>query len=347
MPKPDCWGAASLAPSSVVAAGVDENWFNELHHKAAWHLISRVAEQGEVSEQSVVMASASDKAFTDNGGSAAVLTEMVDAAPTAGNHPYWLPKCREKVRLRRYYDLGVQMQQAVVNAGDVDAFADMAESRLFELRKFKEEAKGEHRTESFQRIIDLLEAAHKGTGVVGLPSGYTDLDKILCGFRGGALYTIVAVPAWGSTLAMNIAEALAVKADVPVAFFSLEMSEDELNQRMLGSYSSINLQRFINHDYDKAERKLAAASHGQEDACALNKAPVFINPRTDITINQLRAEARRFVKKGAKLVIVDYLQLVSAGKRSSGNRVQEVGEISRGLKKMALELDVLVIALAS
>ena len=162
----------------VVAAGVDENWFNELHHKAAWHLISRVAEQGEVSETSVVMASASDKAFTDNGGSAAVLTEMVDAAPTAGNHPYWLPKCREKVRLRRYYDLGVQMQQAVVNAEDVEVFADMAESRLFELRKFKEEAKGEQRTESFQRIIDLLEAAHKGTGVVGLPSGYTDLDKI-------------------------------------------------------------------------------------------------------------------------------------------------------------------------
>ena len=330
----------------VVAAGVDENWFNELHHKAAWHLISRVAEQGEESETSVVMASASDKAFTDNGGSAAVLTEMVDAAPTAGNHPYWLPKCREKVRLRRYYDLGVQMQQAVVNAEDVEAFADMAESRLFELRKFKEEAKGEQRTESFQRIIDLLKAAHKGTGVVGLPSGYTDLDKILCGFRGGALYTIAARPGMGkSTLAMNIAEALAVKADVPVAFFSLEMSEDELNQRMLGSYSSINLQRFINHDYDKAERNRLLQVMAKKMP-ALNKAPVFINPRTDITINQLRAEARRFVKKGAKLVIVDYLQLVSAGKRSSGNRVQEVGEISRGLKKMALELDVPVIALA-
>ena len=68
-----------------------------------------------------------------------MLTEMVDAAPTAGNHSYWLPKCREKVCLRRYYDLGVQIQQAVVNAEDVEAFADMAESRLFELRKFKEE----------------------------------------------------------------------------------------------------------------------------------------------------------------------------------------------------------------
>ena len=196
-------------------------------------------------------------------------------------------------------------------------------------------------------VIDLLQAAHEGTGVVGLPTGYEDLDKILCGLRSGALYTLAARPGMGkSTLAMNIAETLSVKGQVPVAFFSLEMSEDELNQRMLGSYSGINLQRFINHDYDKEERTRLLKDMAKKIP-TLNAAPIHICPRTDITISQLRAEARRYVKNhGAKLVVVDYLQLVAGSKGSRGNRVQEVGEISRGLKKMALELDVPVIALA-
>ena len=333
------------AYDDVVAAGVDDSWFKELIHKATWHLIGRVAEKGQVNETSVSIASKSDAAFTDNGGDITDITKMVDAAPTTANWSYWLDECREYMRLRCYFQIGLDIQQAATKVEDVESLADEAESRLFELRKFKNEAKGNQRQESFHRIIDLLQGAHEGTGVVGLPTGYEDLDKDLCGLRDGALYTLGARPGMGkSTLAMNIAESLAVKTKVPVAFFSLEMSEDELNQRMLGSYSSINLQRFINHDYDKEERvrllKVIATKMP-----ALNAAPIRIFPRTDITISRLRAEARRYVKNGAKLVIVDYLQLVAGGKHG-GNRVQEVGEISRGLKKMALELDVPVIALA-
>ena len=334
------------AYDDVVAAGVDDSWFNELLHKATWHLINRVADKGQVTEASVMIAAKGDQAFNDNGGDVTDIVKMVDAAPTSANWSYWIKPCRERLRLRRYFQLGLDMQQAAAKSEDVEAFADEAESRLFELRKFKDEGKGNERLESFHRIIDLLEAAHTGTGVIGLPTGFLDLDKILCGLRGGALYTLAARPGMGkSTLAMNIAEMLAVKAKVPVAFFSLEMSCDELNQRMLGSYSSINLQRFINHDYDKQERERLLKTIATKMP-ALNQAPVHICSRTDITVSQLRAEARRYVKNGAKLVIVDYLQLVSGGKGSRGNRVQEVGEISRGLKKMALELDVPVIALA-
>lgn len=330
----------------VVAAGVDDSWFKELIHKAAWQLIGRVAEKGQVNEISVSIASKSDAAFTDNGGDITDITKMVDAAPTTANWSYWLKSCQENLLLRSYFQLGLDIQQAAAKVEDVEAFADETESRLFELRKYKEVDKGNQRLESFHRIIDLLQAAHEGTGVVGLTTGYEDLDKILCGLRDGALYTLAARPGMGkSTLAMNIAESLAVKAKVPVAFFSLEMSEDELNQRMLGSYSSINLQQFINHNFKEKERirliKVIAAKMP-----ALNAAPIHICPRTDITINQLRAEARRYVKNGAKLIIVDYLQLVACNKGNRGNRVQEVGEISRGLKKMALELDVPVIALA-
>lgn len=336
--------------NNAVADGVTDEWFNELTNKAAWRLIGRVADNGGISEQSVIIAANSDQAYQDNGGSVVGLTEMVDTAPTAGNYRYWMRPCRERLRLRRYVQLGLDMQQGAAKAEDVDVFADEAESRLFELRKFKEQDKGNQRLESFNRIIDLLQAAHEGTGVIGLPTGYEDLDKILCGLRSGALYTLAARPGMGkSTMAMNIAESLAVGSKVPVIFFSLEMSMDELNQRMLGSYSSINLQRFINHDYDSEERMRLLKVMATKIP-PLNAAPVHICPRTDITISQLRAEARRYVKNhGAKLVIVDYLQLVAGSKGSRGNRgnrVQEVGEISRGLKKMALELDVPVIALA-
>jgi replicative DNA helicase len=333
--------------NNAVADGVTDDWFNELTNKAAWHLLGRVGEKGDVTEQLVIAAANGDQAYLGNGGSLVDLVSMVDTAPSAGNYGYWMKPCREKLRLRRYYQLGLDMQQAVAEAEDVDVFADDAESRMFELRKFKEQDKGNARLESFSRIIDLLQAAHEGTGVIGLPTGYEDLDKILCGLRSGALYTLAARPGMGkSTLAMNIAETLSVKGQVPVAFFSLEMSADELNQRMLGSYSSINLQRFINHDYDKEER-VRLLKEMAKKIPTLNAAPIHICPRTDITISQLRAEARRYVKNyGAKLVIVDYLQLVAGSKGSRGNRVAEVGEISRGLKKMALELDVPVIALA-
>jgi len=333
--------------NNAVADGVTDDWFNELTNKAAWHLLGRVGEKGDVTEQLVIAAANGDQAYLGNGGSLVDLVSMVDTAPSAGNYGYWMKPCREKLRLRRYYQLGLDMQQAVAKAEDVDVFADDAESRMFELRKFKEQDKGNARLESFSRIIDLLQAAHEGTGVIGLPTGYEDLDKILCGLRSGALYTLAARPGMGkSTLAMNIAETLSVKGQVPVAFFSLEMSADELNQRMLGSYSSINLQRFINHDYDKEER-VRLLKEMAKKIPTLNAAPIHICPRTDITISQLRAEARRYVKNyGAKLVIVDYLQLVAGSKGSRGNRVAEVGEISRGLKKMALELDVPVIALA-
>ena len=125
-----------------------------------------------------------------------------------------------------------------------------------------------------------------------------------------------------------------------------KMSEDELNQRMLASHCGFNLQSFINHGYAKSDRgRILEQMTGSIPE--LEAGPLHICPRTDITIGQLRAETRRLVsKRGVKLVIVDYMQLVGVAARRGASRVDEVGEISRGLKKMALELDLPVIALA-
>jgi len=160
------------------------------------------------------------------------------------------------------------------------------------------------------------------------------------------LITLAARPGQGkSALAGNLAINLALGQGEPVGFFSLEMSEDELNARMLSTISEVNLQAFVSKEYNEERRTKAMKSMALNMPKLVN-APIHIEPRTDITINQIRAEARRMVRNnGIKAVFVDYLQLVGT-RGNNNNRVQEVGQISRGLKSMAMELDLPVIALA-
>jgi replicative DNA helicase len=183
--------------------------------------------------------------------------------------------------------------------------------------------------------------------LVGLPTGYDDLDKILCGLRGGQLICLASRPGLGkSAWAGNIATQLGYIRDIPVGVFSLEMQEDELNSRMLASISEVNLQAFVSKEYGPARRKEAMKSLAM-NMPKLAKSPIYIESRTDTTINRIRAEARRMIRNhNVGLLIVDYLQLVGGSGNRNGNRVTEVGQISRGLKSMAMELDIPVIALA-
>ena len=332
------------AYNDAVADGVTEEWFCDPTSKTAWRFIQEVAKDGEVNEKRVLLASSRDPYWKTH---KSCLIEFVETALNIENYSYWLEPCRQSMRQRRYHSFANELQEWASETPDIDALADRAESQLFELRKFAESDKGNNRLESFQRNMDMLEAAHKGQAVTGLPTGFQDFDSLIGGLRNGALYTIAARPGMGkSTLAMNIAEQLAVIKKIPVGFFSLEMSEDELNLRMLGSHSGVNTQRFVNRR-DPEEKRLGQMENMAQSVAKLNAAPIHIRPRTDIDINQLRAEARRLVSShGVKLVIVDYLQLVGVDRRHNGTRAEEVGEISRGLKKMALELDIPVIALA-
>lgn len=332
------------AYNDAMADGVTEEWFSDLATKTAWRLIQEVAKDGEVNEERVLLCASRDSYWKIR---AIELNRLIDCAPTKYNYSYWLEPCRQSMRQRRYHSYAKGLLQSASETPDIDALADQAESELFELRKFAEADKGNNRLESLQRNMDMLEAAHKGQAVTGLSTGFQDLDDLLGGLRNGTLYTLAARPGMGkSTLAMNIAEQLAVTKKIPVGFFSLEMSEDELNLRMLGSHSGVNVQRFINRK-DPEQKRLGQIENMAQSVAKLNAAPIHIRPRTDIEINQLRAEARRLASaSGVKLIIVDYLQLVGVNKRRNGTRAEEVGEISRGLKKMALELDIPVIALA-
>jgi len=332
------------AYNDALADGVTEEWFSDPATKTLWRFIEEVAKDGEVNEERVLLAASRDPDWRTR---LTELDRLIDCAPTITNYSFWLEPCHQKMLQRRYHSYAEELLQSATETSDIDALADQAESELFELRKFAESDKGNNRLESFQRVIAMLEAAHKGETVTGLPTGFQDLDSLIGGLRNGALYTLAARPGMGkSTLAMNIAEHLAVNEKVAVGFFSLEMSEDELSLRMLGSHSGVNTQRFVSRKDSDDER--VRLIHKMADSIPrLIAAPFYIRPRTDININQLRAEARRLVSAhGVKLIIVDYLQLVGIDGRRNGTRAEEVGEISRGLKKMALELDLPVIALA-
>ena len=338
-------GCAVLgAYNDLCVQGVTRNWFNELLHKSVWDMMESV--NGEVSLESLIVAGKTHKGFNEHGGTPVALVGMADEAPFADNWTVWLPELQKLLRLREYQQFGQDVVRNAGEADNVDDFADELESRVMQLRKFRETKTTADRKDSFDRIQRNLEEAHLGTGINGLPTGLDDLDRTLGGMRGGQLITIASRPGMGkSTIAANICQYLAVNHEVPVALFSLEMTDDELNARMSASMSDVNLHSFYSHQYSEEER-LAAMQRMAVSNPKLYAAPIMIEPRSDITINGIRAEARRMVHRdNVQLVVVDYLQLVGTNSRG-GNRVVEVGQISRGLKSMAMELDVPVIALA-
>ena len=232
--------------TDVVAAGVSADWFNEIEHKAAFHLMERVSEKEPVTETAVLNAARLDESYKENNGSLSDLIEMTNAAPVAGNWQYWMPELQSKLRRRSYIAFALDLQKMAKDCESIDELADEAESRLMQMRtcrKLKVEA---DRKQSFGRIIEMLEQAHTGNGLIGLSTGFNDFDKLLSGMRGGQLITLAARPGQGkSALAGNLAINLALGQGEPVGFFSLEMSEDELNARMLSTISEVNLQAFV------------------------------------------------------------------------------------------------------
>lgn len=221
-----------------------------------------------------------------------------------------------------------------------------AESRLFEVsqRHIKQDIISIETilSESFDRLDEL----HKDKGKVrGVPTGFRDLDNILAGLQRSDLFILAARPSMGKTaFSLNLAHNVAVKANQPVLIFSLEMSKEQLVDRMLSMESGVDAWalrtgNLTDSDFEKLSHAMGT----------LGEAKIYIDDTPGITISDLRTKARREAhRQELGLIIVDYLQLMSGGSRfaSDGNRVQEISEISRGLKGIAREMNVPLIALS-
>ena len=280
----------------------------------------------------------------DDIGGIAYVTELSMATPTAAHVTYYAKIVKRKAILRNLISTSQRIiQNAIEGSDDVTDILDDAESQIMGVSQ--DNASG-----GFKSIHDVLNTAMEeinsipddGNMVTGLPSGFSELDKMTTGFHDDELIILAARPGVGKTaFALNVAQFVGLKTDKTVAMFSLEMGAEQLVQRMLASEGLIDSQHLRTGQLtDEEWRKLVVA------AGSLDNTSIYIDDTPGIKMSEIRAKARRLAKEKENLglIVIDYLQLIE-GPRSE-SRQQEVSAISRQLKKLAKELHIPVIALS-
>ncbi len=280
-------------------------------------------------------------------GGASYLTELTNFVPSAAHVQQYAEIVASKAMRRRLIDASRDITEIGYDENkELRELIETAETRLFEVSQqhVKQDivSMEDILTESFDRLDEL----HKDKGTIrGIPTGYKDLDAILAGLQRSDLFILAGRPSMGKTaMVLNLAHNIAVKAGQPVLMFSLEMSKEQLVDRILAKESGVNAWalrtgNLTDRDFEKIGHAMGTLSEAQ----------VYIDDTPGITVSDMRTKARREAhQRPLGLIIVDYLQLMSGGSKfgGDGNRVQEISEISRGLKGIARELNVPLIALS-
>ncbi|MDO5011751.1 MAG: replicative DNA helicase, partial [Intestinibacter bartlettii] len=274
------------------------------------------------------------------------LIEIINSVPNAANVDYYIKIVHEKSILRRLIKVSNDISNTSYTSDEpVVDILDNAESKILDVVK-------KRRTTEFKSIQDVVFKAQSDlemlsenkNEITGLATGFYELDKLTSGLHENEFIIIAARPAMGKTaFALNIATNVAKHTKKAVAMFTLEMSAEQLVNRMLSSLGQIDYSKFRNGNFDNNDWKKLS-----EGVSQLADTNIKIDDTPGITVSDIRSKCRRLSasKEGLALVVIDYLQLISGSARNANNRQQEVSEISRSLKMMALELHVPVIALA-
>ncbi len=323
---------------------VDDSMFYAERHRRIYRAMVSIAERGSVVDPLTLAEELSRKGELDAAGGKDFIGYLVDAVPTSANIEYHAQIVREKAILRTLIQVSTQIvHDAYSGMSTAVELLDEAESKIFQVSQ-------QRKADGFMRIKELLwptmeriEALQRGgKTITGVASGFSDLDEMTSGFQPADLIIIAARPSMGKTaFVLNIAQHAAIEDHVPVAFFSLEMSKESLVQRMLTSEARVDSQRLRRGMLRDDEFPMLARAAG-----ILSSAPVWIDDSPSMTLLEMRSKARRLkADSNIGMVIVDYLQLMQ-GHSSAENRQQEVSQISRGLKALAKELNVPVVALS-
>ena len=279
-------------------------------------------------------------------GGVEYLTEIINFVPTAANVDEYIRIVDEKAILRRLIEEATQIVSTGYNQeDDINEILDNAEKKILNVVKTKKGTEFRSIQEVLKKTQSDLETLSKQKGeITGIPTGYYDLDKVTSGLHENELIIIAARPAMGKTaFALNLATNIAQNTDKTVALFNMEMSGEQLAMRMLSSVGQIEFNKLKSgklehHDWKKLNEAISR----------LSETKLFIDDTSGMTISEIKAKCRRLHNSegGLGIIIIDYLQLINGPAKSSGNRQQEVSEISRSLKTLAMELSVPVIALA-
>ena len=276
-------------------------------------------------------------------GGVSYLTELVNDVPTTAHVEYYAHIVERAAIMRRLIDSAGRIAGiGYENPSDVDEALDRAEQELFQVSQRRVSQGFTSLREALRAYFETIEYLHQHKGeVVGVPSGFHDLDQLTGGLHASDLVIIAGRPGVGKTgFALSLVRNAATRFGAAAAIFSLEMSTEQLVQRLLCMEAAVDSQRIRSGFIDEFEWRRISEAFG-----VLSDAPIFIDDTAGITTNELRMKARRLkTEHDLKLIVVDYLQLMQG--RGLQNRVQEVTEISRSLKVLARELDVPVIALS-
>lgn len=324
---------------------VGEEVFYDLRHQTIFKALAEMYDSREPIDLITLQQRLKDSQLLEQVGGISYLSILPDAVPSAANLSYYLEIVKEKYLLRKMIHVCTDVVGRVYDyQGEVDALMDEVERDILRISEARVQAHTNNIKDLVKKAISTIEDFHQRQGMLtGIASGFSDLDKMTSGFHGGEMIVIAARPSMGKTsLAMNIAEHVAIEEKIPVGVFSLEMTSESLVLRMLCSRSRVNL-RNVREGF-LAERdfpKLTGA------AGKLAGSPLFIDDSSGLSILQLRAKARRMHQQyQIKLFVIDYLQLLHSTARRAENRQQEIADISSGIKALAKELNVPIIVLS-
>jgi replicative DNA helicase len=343
-------GCILLSPNECLGPCIERfkvgsDVFYDLRHRAVYDLLVSMQENREAIDLLTVQQRLKDRHQLEAVGGLAYLASLPDAVPSAANLSYYVDIVREKHLLRKMIQTCSNVVAKVYEQeGDVETLLDEAERDVLRISEERVEVTSRTIKDLVKKAIATIEEFHQRQGMLtGVATGFVDLDRMTSGLHPGEMIVIAARPSMGKTsLAMNVAEHVAIEQHLPVGIFSLEMTAESLVLRTLCSRSRVNL-RSVREGF-LAERdfpKLTGA------AGRLAAAPLFIEDSSSLSILQLRAKARRMQQQyGIKLFIIDYLQLLHSTARRAENRQQEIADISSGIKALAKELHVPVIVLS-
>ncbi len=320
-----------------------ECFYKEVHKKLFSIMTLMFAGYKPIDFVTVLEEACKEKVFETTEDAKMYLSQLVELVPAVVNVEAYAKIVREKHYLRMLVNIsGEIIEEAKGGHADADLLLEMAERKIYEIRQGKQ---NNGLVKIDEVMVEAFDTLQKLSGADkdkyrGIPTGYSLLDKTLTGLNKSDLILIAARPAMGKTsFALNIAVNAAKRSGKKVAMFSLEMSNEQLVNRILASESSVESTKMRTGELDEEEWKRICAASAD-----ISRLPIYVDDTSGLTVNEMKAKLRRLPDLG--LVVIDYLQLMTSGRRSDGNRVQEVSEITRSLKIMAKELDVPVITLS-
>lgn len=339
-------GSVLIDPScfSVVSNAVSPEYFYMPQHRAIYGAMLAIDAAGTsvIDPLLILETLRQEKVFDNDSDGKTYLFQLADIVPSTANVENYCRIIKDKYYIRTLVRISNEIIDSAENSGeDADKLLDSAEQKIYEIRKGRESAGPSKLSDIITNVYDTLYKLNSDDreNFKGLPTGFPDFDKLTTGLSKSDLVLVGARPAMGKTsFALNMARNVAVKTHKSVLFFSLEMSKEQLAQRVISTEARIPSQKLRTGELSIQEWE------SLNSACLfLADVPLYIDDSTDITVPEMKARCRRIQNLGA--VFIDYLQLMKSVKRTE-NRVQEVSDITRSLKLMAKDLMIPVVVCA-